>query len=92
MHKNRAAESIKKVKVKNSIRKDLPLNKVVCGDCEQVLKSFPDNSIDLIVTSPPYADKRRKTYGGINPDKYVSWFLPKAEQFYRVLKPEGTFI
>jgi len=49
------------------------------GDCEEVLKTFPDNSVDLIFTSPPYADQRKKTYGGIHPDHYVEWFLPKAE-------------
>ncbi len=62
------------------------------GDCLNVLESYEDNSFDLIVTSPPYADRRKKTYGGINPDKYVEWFLPRAEQFLRVLKPTGTFI
>jgi DNA modification methylase len=46
----------------------------------------------LIVTSPPYADQRKKTYGGINPNDYVNWFLPKAQEFHRVLKPSGTFI
>ncbi len=68
------------------------VNKIFCGDCEQVLKGFPDNSIDLIFTSPPYADQRTKAYGGIRPDDYVDWFLPKAAQFLRVLKPTGTFI
>jgi len=67
-------------------------NKIFHGDCEKVLKSFPDNSIDLIFTSPPYADQRKKTYGGIDPDKYVDWFLPKSKEFLRVLKPRGTFI
>jgi len=68
------------------------VNKIFCGDCEQVLKGVPDNSIDLIFTSPPYADQRTKTYGGISPDDYVDWFLPRAAQFLRVLKPTGTFI
>ncbi len=63
------------------------------GDCLDVLsETFPDNTFDLIITSPPYADSRAKTYGGIHPDAYVEWFLPRAEQFRRVLKPEGTFI
>jgi len=57
-----------------------------------VLQDFPDDSIDLIVTSPPYADSRKKTYGGVHPDEYVNWFLPRSEQFLRVLKPTGTFI
>jgi site-specific DNA-methyltransferase (adenine-specific) len=68
------------------------IDRIIQGDCEEILKGFPDNSVDLIFTSPPYADQRNGTYGGINPDKYVNWFLPKSEQFLRVLKPSGTFI
>ncbi len=68
------------------------VNKIIYGDCEKVLKDFPDNSIDLIFTSPPYADQRKNIYGGIHPNKYVEWFLPKADEFQRVLKPKGTFI
>ena len=65
---------------------------IVHGNCESVLKSVPSDSIDLIFTSPPYADQRKRTYGGISPDQYVDWFLPKADEFYRVLKPSGTFV
>ncbi len=68
------------------------INTIINGDCENVLKGIPDNSVDLIFTSPPYADQRTSTYGGIRPDQYVSWFLPKAKEFHRVLKPEGSFI
>jgi len=67
-------------------------NQIFHGDCEEVLKTFPADYFDLIFTSPPYADQRNKTYGGINPNNYVDWFLPKAKEFYRVLKPKGTFI
>lgn len=67
-------------------------NKIFQGDCGDVLMSFPDSSIDLIFTSPPYADQRKNVYGGISPDDYVSWFLPKSEQLLRVLKPTGTFV
>lgn len=67
-------------------------DKIIQGDCEKILQDFPDNCIDLIFTSPPYADQRAKTYGGIKPDNYVEWFLPKAAEFQRVLKPSGTFI
>ena len=65
---------------------------ILQGDSAEVLKTLPDNSIDLIVTSPPYADQRKSTYGGIAPDKYVEWFLPISEQLLRVLKPSGTFV
>jgi len=62
------------------------------GDNREILKNLPDNSVDLIFTSPPYADQRKSTYGGIHPDKYVEWFLPISEQLLRVLKPTGTFV
>jgi site-specific DNA-methyltransferase (adenine-specific) len=65
---------------------------ILQGDCKEILKNLPENSVDLIVTSPPYADQRKSTYGGISPNKYVDWFLPISEQLLRVLKPTGTFI
>src|SRR2546422_11052857 len=65
---------------------------IIHGDCLQALRQFQENSIDLIITSPPYADQRVGTYGGIQPDKYVEWFLPISQELLRVLKPSGTFI
>lgn len=65
---------------------------IYLGDSKEKLKLLSDNSVDLIVTSPPYADQRKSTYGGIHPDKYVEWFSPISEQLLRVLKPTGTFI
>lgn len=65
---------------------------IFLGDSKEILKQLPPNSVDLIVTSPPYADQRKGTYGGIHPDKYVQWFLPISNQLLRVLKPSGTFI
>jgi site-specific DNA-methyltransferase (adenine-specific) len=62
------------------------------GDCLDILKTLEDNSIDLIVTSPPYSDQRKSTYGGIHPDKYVEWFLPISSELLRVLKPTGSFV
>ncbi len=61
------------------------------GGCLDVLREMPDASVDLIFTSPPYADQRRNTYGGIHPDEYVEWFLPISAELLRVLRPEGTF-
>ena len=51
-----------------------------------------DDSIDLVVTSPPYADRRKSTYGGIHPDNYVDWFLTISDELKRVLKPTGSFV
>lgn len=68
------------------------LDTVHRGDCREILPKFPDACVDLIVTSPPYADSRRDTYGGIDPDEYVEWFLPIAAELRRVLKDGGSFI
>lgn len=65
---------------------------ILSGDCLEKLKELPNSSVDLIVTSPPYADQRKNTYGGIKPEKYVSWFLPITAELFRVLKNDGTFI
>ena len=66
--------------------------RILHGDCAQKLKELKGNSVDLIFTSPPYADQRKHTYGGIHPDKYVEWFLPISQELFRVLKPTGTFV
>lgn len=67
-------------------------NRLLPGDCREVLEGIADSAIDLIVTSPPYADSRKSTYGGIHPDDYVAWFLPISTQLWRILKSDGTFI
>jgi len=65
---------------------------VILGDCFDVLKTIEPKSVDLVITSPPYADQRENTYGGIKPEKYVEWFLPISQELLRVIKPTGTFI
>ena len=62
------------------------------GDCRQVLQQMEKSSIDLIVTSPPYANQRKATYGGMHPDAYADWMLAITQELLRVLKPTGTFI
>ncbi len=66
--------------------------KILEGDSLKILKQLSDDSIDLIVTSPPYADNRKKTYGGVSPNKYNEWFLPITSELKRVLKSKGSFI
>jgi DNA modification methylase len=66
--------------------------KLMLGDCREMLKDIPDDSVHLIFTSPPYADQRKKTYGGVHPDRYVEWFLPISNELLRVLHPNGTFV
>ncbi len=68
------------------------MTQIVLGDSVEKLKLLQENSIDLIFTSPPYADRRKNTYGGVKPEEYVDWFLPVSEELLRVLKPKGTFV
>lgn len=64
------------------------------GDCMELIKQQPDNSVDLVVTSPPYADiiNYGKEVSTKKPDEYVDWLLPLFNEIYRVLKPSGSFI
>ncbi len=63
------------------------------GDCLDVLgNQIPAETVDLVFTSPPYADQRKSSYGGMHPDDYVDWFLPRAEKIKSVLKLSGSFV
>src|SRR5215204_1439472 len=68
------------------------MNKLCQGDCLEVLPAMPDACVDLVVTSPPYADIRKITYGGIDPYRYVEWFLPLSAELKRVLRDDGSFV
>lgn len=81
-------------KEKMNVKEIMPLDldKIYLGDCAEILKTFPDGEIDLIVTSPPYAYNRKSTYGGVPIKNYVNWFLPISNELKRVLSPTGSFI
>lgn len=65
---------------------------ILHGDAREVLKNFADGSFNLIVTSPPYADARRKQYDSIAPDDFADFLLSFHEQFWRVLADDGSFV
>src|SRR5689334_24446798 len=69
------------------------LGAAICGDTIDVLaENVDDESVDLIVTSPPFALQRPKEYGNENQEGYKNWFLPFADEFWRVLKPTGSLV
>jgi DNA modification methylase len=71
----------------------IDINKIYEGDSLKLLKDLPDNSIDLVITSPPYSTL--KVYidnPGILADDYVEWFIPYCKEIERVIKPTGSFI
>ncbi len=65
---------------------------VYLGDSLKLLQFLEDNSINLILTSPPFALTRKKEYGNESEEKYIEWFLPFAYEFKRVLAENGSFI
>lgn len=65
---------------------------LITGDCLEVMKEMESCSVNLIVTSPPYCEKRKSVYGGAPAHKYIEWFMPIASEIKRVLSPDGSFI
>lgn len=71
----------------------MEINKIYLGESLDLLRKLPDNYVDLVITSPPYADlKKYIDFSGIHPDKYVEWFIPYCKEIERVIKPTGSFI
>lgn len=68
------------------------LGKAIVGDALQLLKQLSENSIDLIITSPPFALQRKKEYGNKDQDEYVDWLLTFTKEVYRVIKETGSFV
>jgi len=62
------------------------------GDALELLQGLPDESIDLVLTSPPFALQRQKEYGNVDQDEYVDWLLSFAIEIKRVLKSSGSFV
>jgi site-specific DNA-methyltransferase (cytosine-N4-specific) len=68
------------------------LGKAYCSNCLDFLKTVPAESVDLVITSPPFALRKKKSYGNVSADKYCEWFWPYAQAIFRVLKPSGSFV
>lgn len=78
--------------MKQEVKEKKQTIELINDDCLIALKILQSDSIDLIVTSPPYADQRKNTYGGVSADKYVEWFTPIAKELLRVTKSSGSFV
>lgn len=62
------------------------------SDSINILSELADDSVSLVMTSPPFALRRRKAYGNVEPAEYSDWFWPFAEQILRVLRPDGSLV
>lgn len=63
-----------------------------CADSLDVLRAIPASSVSLVLTSPPFALRRKKSYGNVSADKYVEWFWPFAKEIHRILRQDGSFV
>jgi site-specific DNA-methyltransferase (adenine-specific) len=70
----------------------MEINKIYTGNCLDIMSNIESGAVNLVMTSPPYAEARKKTYGGIHADKYIEWFTPIAKEVYRILSHDGSFI
>ncbi|MCF8342441.1 MAG: hypothetical protein K9I82_15805 [Chitinophagaceae bacterium] len=71
----------------------MEINKIYHGDSIELIKQLPNDSIDLVITSPPYSTlKTYITDPGISPDEWVDWIMPLCKEIERVIKPTGSFI
>jgi DNA modification methylase len=68
------------------------LGRAFHADALDVLRQLPEDSVALVLTSPPFALKRQKAYGNVTPAEYIDWLWPFAVEIYRVLRPDGSFV
>jgi DNA modification methylase len=62
------------------------------ADALDILRRLPTDSVALVLTSPPFALRRKKAYGNVAASEYVEWFWPFAEEIHRILQPDGSFV
>lgn len=69
-----------------------PYGSAYLGDSLELLKLIPDEQVNLIVTSPPFALTSKKEYGNEASEHYVEWFMGFAREFKRILAEDGSFV
>lgn len=69
-----------------------PKGTAYCGDSRELLQQLPDNSINLVITSPPFALQRKKEYGNKEQHEYVEWLAEFATIVYKKLRDDGSFV
>ena len=65
---------------------------VILGDSLEYMAGLKAESVDLVVTSPPFGLVRKKDYGNVESQEYVAWFKPFGQEFKRILKPSGSLV
>lgn len=78
--------------MKNNIIFKTRIGQIILGDSLEILRKEKTDSVDLIMTSPPFGLVRKKEYGNVDADEYVEWFKLFAKEFRRILKDSGSFV
>ncbi|MBY0521945.1 MAG: site-specific DNA-methyltransferase [Gemmataceae bacterium] len=68
------------------------LGRAYHADSREFLRQVPDDSVSLVMTSPPFPLRRQKAYGNVPADEYVEWFWPFAQEIHRILRPDGSLV
>jgi site-specific DNA-methyltransferase (cytosine-N4-specific) len=68
------------------------LGQIYCADSLDLMTGLQDQSVHLIMTSPPFGLVRKKDYGNADADRYLEWFRPFASAFKRILKDNGSLV
>lgn len=71
---------------------ETPSGAAYLGDSREIMAEIPDNSVNLVFTSPPYALHFKKEYGNVSKEDYVLWFLGFAQEIHRILREDGSFV
>lgn len=66
--------------------------KAYCGDSLELMRQLPDSSVNLILTSPPFALTRQKEYGNKQEEEYIDWFMQFSKEFYRLMTDDGSLV
>jgi len=74
------------------VRYQTRLGAACCGDSLELLTKLPNNSVNLVVTSPPFALLRQKEYGNLEQHEYIDWLAQFARLVYTKLKDDGSFV
>jgi site-specific DNA-methyltransferase (cytosine-N4-specific) len=62
------------------------------ADARKGMRALPSGSLNLILTSPPFALRRKKEYGNVDAEQYVDWFAEFAREFHRLLRDDGSLV
>jgi site-specific DNA-methyltransferase (cytosine-N4-specific) len=69
-----------------------PRGRAYHADALDVLRRLPSESVSLVLTSPPFALRRKKAYGNVAAGDYVEWLWPFAQEIHRIIRPDGSFV